>query len=59
MHYMKKSEDLIKSADDLFEILKTGKIKANVNQILPLSEVGRAHKAIEERKTIGATVLVP
>ncbi len=59
MHYMEKREDLVKSAEDLFEILKTGKIKANVNQILPLSEVGKAHKAIEERKTIGATVLIP
>ena len=59
MHYMDKREDLVKSAEDLFEILETGKIKANVNQILPLYEVGKAHKAIEERKTIGATVLVP
>ena len=59
MHYMEKREDLVNSANDLFEILKTGKIKSNVNHLYPLSEVSEAHKAIEERKTIGATVLIP
>jgi len=59
MHYMEKREDLVKSADDLFETLKTGKIKSNVNHLYPLSEVSEAHRAIEARETIGATVLVP
>ena len=59
MHYMEKREDLVKSADDLFETLKTGKIKSNVNHIYPLSEVSEAHRAIEARETMGATVLVP
>ena len=59
MHYMEKREDLEKSADDLFKTLKTGKIKSNVNHIYPLSEVSEAHRAIEARETIGATVLVP
>ena len=59
MHYMEKREDLVNSANDLFEILKTGKIKSNVNHLYPLSEVSEAHKAIEARKTIGATVLIP
>ncbi len=59
MHYMEKREDLVKSADDLFETLKTGKIKSNVNHIYPLSEVSKAHRAIEARETMGATVLVP
>ena len=59
MHYMEKREDLENSANDLFEILKTGKIKSNVNHLYPLSEVSEAHKAIEARKTIGATVLIP
>ena len=52
MHYMEKREDLVKSADDLFETLKTGKIKSNVNHIYPLSEVSKAHRAIEELSLI-------
>ena len=56
---MEKREDFVKSANDLFETLKTGKIKSNVNHIYPLSEVSKAHRAIEARETMGATVLVP
>ncbi|MDB4238841.1 zinc-binding dehydrogenase, partial [Alphaproteobacteria bacterium] len=36
-----------------------GKLKSNVNQVYPLREVGEAHRAIENRETTGATVLIP
>ena len=59
MHYMAKREDLISSANDLFNLIEKGKLKSNVNHIYPLSEVGEAHRAIENRETTGATVLIP
>ena len=59
MHYMAKREDLISSANDLFDVIEKGKLKSNVNHIYPLSEVGEAHRAIENRETTGATVLIP
>jgi len=33
--------------------------KSHVNHTYPLSEVGKAHRAIENRETTGATILVP
>ena len=59
MHYMAKREDLVSSANDLFSVIKTGNLKSNVNHTYPLSEVGEAHRAIENRETTGATVLIP
>jgi NADPH2:quinone reductase len=59
MHYMAKREDMLASAADLFEVVSSGKVEIAVNHILPLREVAKAHRAIEERQTTGSTVLMP
>jgi len=59
MHYTAKREDLLASAEDLFQVVASGAVRIAVNQILPLSEVAEAHRAIEERRTTGSTVLEP
>jgi NADPH2:quinone reductase len=59
MHYMANREDLVSSATELFDIIEKGKLKSNVNHLYPLSEVAEAHRAIENRETTGATVLIP
>lgn len=59
MHYMAKRPDLEASAADLFEIVRSGKVKIAVNHVLPLREVAEAHRAIEEGRTTGSTVLMP
>ena len=59
MHYMAKREDLVSSANDLFSVIETCNLKSNVNHTYSLSEVGEAHRAIENRETTGATVLIP
>jgi len=59
MHYMARREDLLASADDLFAVVRSGAVKIAVNHIHPLREVGEAHRAIEERRTTGSTVLMP
>jgi NADPH2:quinone reductase len=56
---MAKREDLISSANDLFNVIEKGNLKSNVNHTYPLSEVSEAHRAIENRETTGATVLIP
>jgi NADPH2:quinone reductase len=40
-------------------IYEKGVLKSNVNHTYPLSEVSEAHRAIENRETTGATVLIP
>jgi len=46
------------TANDLFGLIKSGAIKANVGQTYPLSEAAQAHIDLESRKTTGSTVLL-
>jgi NADPH2:quinone reductase len=46
-------------ADELFSLVLSGKIKAGARQTLPLKDAGAAHRALESRSTIGATILIP
>ena len=59
MHYMAKREDMLASAADLFEVVSNGSVEIAVNHVLPLREAAEAHRAIEERRTTGSTVLMP
>jgi NADPH2:quinone reductase len=51
--------DLLHAAADLFEVVTSGGVKIQVNQIFPLAEARAAHIALEARKTTGSTVLIP
>jgi NADPH2:quinone reductase len=57
--YLAKRPDLDAAAHDLFDVLRAGKVKVQIGQEFALSDAAEAHKALEARKTIGATVLVP
>ncbi len=59
MHYMAQREDLVRSADDLFEALASGAVTPRVHHRLPLRDAAEAHRAIEARETTGSTVLLP
>jgi NADPH2:quinone reductase len=58
-HHIATREELEGRARDLFEMLGAGSIRAEVRQSYPLSDVAEAHRALEGRKTTGATVLIP
>lgn len=57
--YTAKREDLVATANDLFEVVKSGAVKIAVNQTFPLKDAAEAHRALESRKTTGSTVLIP
>ncbi len=59
MHYMAKRRDLLAAAADLMDVVQSGAIKIQVNHTYPLRDVAKAHRAIEERRTTGSTVLMP
>ncbi|MGH8756901.1 MAG: quinone oxidoreductase family protein, partial [Burkholderiales bacterium] len=59
MTYTAKREDLLKSAAELFSVVKKGAVKITINQTYPLKEAAQAHRDLESRKTTGSTVLVP
>jgi NADPH2:quinone reductase len=58
MTYTAKREDLLAHAHDLFEVVLRGVVKVPIRQFYPLSEVGKAHRDLEDRKTTGSTVLL-
>ncbi|MEM0987631.1 MAG: quinone oxidoreductase [Pseudomonadota bacterium] len=46
-------------ADDLFQMVSSGKVTIEINQRYPLADIAQAHKDLEARKTTGATVIEP
>jgi len=59
IHYTAKREDLVASAEDLFEVVGSGAVKIEVNQTYPLAETAQAHRDLEARKTTGSTIMLP
>jgi len=57
--YTAKREDLLASAGALFELVRSGAIKIEVNQRYPLADAAEAHRALEARRTTGSTILIP
>src|SRR3984957_5104421 len=57
--YIKSREELSSRAADLFARLASGEVKAHVGQRVALREAAQAHRELESRRTIGATVLLP
>ncbi len=58
-HYIDTRERLLANAEDLFDVVLSGKVKIHVNQTFALKDVAQAHIALAERRTTGATVLLP
>jgi NADPH:quinone reductase len=56
--YAAKTEDLRKMARDLFGVVSNGTVKIPIST-RPLDDVVAAHRALEARETVGATVLLP
>lgn len=57
MAYTAKPEDLAANANDLFEMVASGKLKIEVSQTYDLKDAALAHRDLEARKTTGSTVL--
>ncbi len=57
--YVATREDLVATADELFDVVGRGVVKIEINQTYPLSEAAQAHRDLEARMTTGSTVLLP
>ncbi|MBB5054031.1 NADPH2:quinone reductase [Afipia massiliensis] len=57
--YTAKPDDLQATASDLFDVVASGKVKAEVAQTFALKDAAEAHRALEGSKTVGSTVLIP
>jgi NADPH2:quinone reductase len=59
VNYTARREDLEAGAKELLEMVKSGKIKIEINQTYALKDAAQAHRDLEGRKTTGSTVLLP
>jgi len=59
IHYTQTRAELVETADDLFVMVGSGKIKIDINHSYPLRDAAIAHRDVEARKTTGSVVLIP
>jgi NADPH:quinone reductase len=59
VHYATPRAHMLAMADELFSLVRAGRINSEPKQVYPLADAAEAHRALESRKTVGATVLVP
>ena len=59
IHYATPRSHMLAMADELFGLVEAGKIVGEPNQSFKLEEAAQAHRVLESRQTVGATVLVP
>jgi NADPH:quinone reductase len=59
MHYIMPRAHMLEMADEVFGMVLSGKIRSEASQTFPLEAAADAHRALESRKTVGATVLLP
>lgn len=56
-HYIADREELAQSANELFDMVLSGKLRIEVAQRHALKDVAEAHHNLETRRTTGSTVL--
>ena len=59
MTYNANREDLVESAQQLFNMVESGKVNISINARYDLKDAAQAHKDLESRKTTGSTLLIP
>jgi NADPH2:quinone reductase len=57
--YTAKREDLVATAQDLFDVVLAGKVGIAIDQRYAMADAAQAHRDLESRKTTGSSVLVP
>lgn len=58
-HYTADPDELRAIAGNLFRMIETGALRVSVNQRFPLGDAAAAHRALEQRRTTGSTILIP
>ncbi|HVR68417.1 MAG TPA: quinone oxidoreductase [Verrucomicrobiae bacterium] len=59
MGYAATREELVTMAAELFDVVKSGAVKIEINQTYKLRDAAQAHRDLESRKTTGCTVILP
>ena len=59
IHYSTTRQDYLGLANELFDVVGSGKVRIPVNQTYALKDVQKAHRELESRATTGSSILVP
>ena len=57
--YTATRAELLKTANDLFAVVQSGKVRIEINHAYALKDAPKAHADLEARKTTGSIVLIP
>lgn len=57
--YANNAQNLQRMADELFEMIISGKLKVDISQRYPLAEAAKAQTELSARRTTGSTILLP
>ena len=58
-NYTATRAELEEGTGELFEMVRSGKVKIEISARYPLADAARAHRDLESRKTTGSIVLIP
>jgi len=59
IHYATPRAHMLEMARELFDLVLAGKIRSTPSRTFALGDAAEAHRALESRRTTGATVLIP
>jgi NADPH2:quinone reductase len=57
--YLHTRGEMLERAEDLFAMMKAGVVRVPINQRYKLKDIAQAHRDLEERRTSGASVIIP
>ncbi len=57
--YIASRADLVKRSNDLFNVVKSGKVKIETTKKYKLADAAQAHRDLEGRQTTGSVILIP
>ncbi len=58
MTYVAERDEHVATANELFDVVRQGAVRIEIDQTYALEEAARAHRDLEARKTTGSTVLL-
>jgi NADPH2:quinone reductase len=59
VNYIATRDELLARARELFDAMRSGRLKVRVGATYPLANAAQAHRDLEARKTVGKLLLIP
>jgi NADPH2:quinone reductase len=57
--YTASRADLEATAQEVFDVIRAGKVKVEIRHTYPLAEAAQVHRDLEGRRTVGSIVMLP